>query len=234
MPDDPREPQHDAALCDEIAAWEEPSTYDLLLFGLRLGRNPKTMNATTPRPTKLIKRLISDPKTTLVRGSTYENRNNLAPIFFDNVISTYSGTRLGRQEIDAEVLEVGESAWFQNSCDERNVSTLSDFMPGKLIYCSVDAGVSRYTGAVFGQYRNVGVNRPMVKIFGDYLSIDQTSEENALALRELSISLPCSGHIDARKLDPAARREAEMGQQRPANTSVSGAAGSSRHGHNIE
>ena len=210
-PDRLRGPQHDAALCDEIAAWEEPSTYDMLLFGLRLGRNPKTMIATTPRPTKLIKRLLSDPKTTLVRGSTYENRNNLMPTFFDNVISTYSGTRLGRQEIDAEVLEVGESAWFQNFCDERNVSTLAEFMPGKMVYCSVDAGVSRYTGAVFGQYRNVGVNRPMVTIFGDFLSVDQTSEENAIAIRELGLRLPCEGHIDALKLDPAANARSGNG-----------------------
>ena len=66
------------------------------------------------------------------------------------------------------------------------MSTLAEYMPGSMVYCAVDAGVSRFTGAVFGQYGDVGVNRRMVTIFGDFLSVDQTSSENAFAIQNLA------------------------------------------------
>src|SRR5215831_5072499 len=102
-----RGPQHDAAVCDELGAWSRPETWDMLQFGLRLGRKPRCLVATTPRPTKLIRGLIAREGHDVVvtRGSTYENRANLAPGFFDQVIRKYEGTRLGRQELNAELLE---------------------------------------------------------------------------------------------------------------------------------
>jgi predicted phage terminase large subunit-like protein len=106
-PDRLRGPQHDAAVCDELASWSRPETWDMLQFGLRLGRNPRCLVATTPRPTKLIRELLAREgrDVAVTRGSTYENRANLAPRFFDQVIRQYEGTRLGRQELLAEVLE---------------------------------------------------------------------------------------------------------------------------------
>src|ERR1700730_15080510 len=102
-----RGPQHDAAVCDELGSWSRPETWDMLQFGLRLGRNPRCLVATTPRPTKLIRELLAREGRDVVvtRGSTYENRANLAPAFFDQVIRKYEGTRLGRQELEAELLE---------------------------------------------------------------------------------------------------------------------------------
>lgn len=102
-----RGPQHDAAVCDELGAWSHPETWDMLQFGLRLGGNPRCLVATTPRPTKLIRELLAREGRDVVvtRGSTYENRANLAPGFFDQVIRKYEGTRLGRQELNAELLE---------------------------------------------------------------------------------------------------------------------------------
>jgi phage terminase large subunit-like protein len=102
-----RGPQHDAAVCDELGAWSRPETWDMLQFGLRLGRQPRCLVATTPRPTKLIRELVAREGRDVVvtRGSTYENRGNLAPGFFDQVICKYEGTRLGRQELNAELLE---------------------------------------------------------------------------------------------------------------------------------
>ena len=102
-----RGPQHDAAVCDELGSWSRPETWDMLQFGLRLGRNPRCLVATTPRPTKLIRELLAREGRDVVvtRGSTYENRANLAPGFFDQVIRKYEGTRLGRQELNAELLE---------------------------------------------------------------------------------------------------------------------------------
>lgn len=102
-----RGPQHDAAVCDELGAWSRPETWDMLQFGLRLGRYPRCLVATTPRPTKLIRELLAREgrDVTVTRGSTYENRVNLAPGFFDQIIRKYEGTRLGRQELNAELLD---------------------------------------------------------------------------------------------------------------------------------
>src|SRR5262249_4211591 len=72
----------------------------MLMFGLRLGTDPRVVVTTTPRPTKLIRALIADPRAVVRRGSPYENRANLAPAFLDQIIRKYEGTRLGRQEIE--------------------------------------------------------------------------------------------------------------------------------------
>ena len=122
-----RGPQHDAAVCDELGSWSRAETWDMLQFGLRLGRNPRCLVATTPRPTKLIRELLAREGRDVVvtRGSTYENRANLAPGFFDQVIRKYEGTRLGRQELLAEVLEDTPGAlWNRDAVDQcRRVST---------------------------------------------------------------------------------------------------------------
>src|ERR1700686_540229 len=99
-----RGPQHDAAWCDELASWRYPEAWDMLMLGLRLGTDPRVVVTTTPRPIKLIRALIADPKVVLTRGSTAENRTNLAPAFLDQIVRRYQGTRLGRQELEAELL----------------------------------------------------------------------------------------------------------------------------------
>lgn len=101
-----RGPQHDCAACDEVGAWNYPdAAWDMLMLGLRLGANPRVVVTTTPRPIPLIRSLLKAESTAVTRGSTYENRANLAPQFFSDIISKYEGTRLGRQELLGEVLE---------------------------------------------------------------------------------------------------------------------------------
>lgn len=101
-----RGPQHDAAWCDELCAWKQTeAAFDMLLFGLRLGQQPRAMITTTPKPSPLLKRLLVDPKTRVSRGTTFDNLKNLAPGFAHSVIARYRGTRLGRQELNAELLE---------------------------------------------------------------------------------------------------------------------------------
>ncbi len=92
------------AICDELAAWRYPDAFDQLLLGLRLGSDPRVAIATTPRPTPLIRQLITDPTCVITSGSTYENKDNLAPSFLATIVRRYEGTRLGRQELYAEVL----------------------------------------------------------------------------------------------------------------------------------
>ena len=100
-----RGPQHDAAWCDELGAWRYPEAWDMLMFGMRLGADPRTVVTTTPRPAKLIRDLVRDPTCVVTRGSSYENRANLAGAFLQQIIKKYEGTRLGRQELNAELLD---------------------------------------------------------------------------------------------------------------------------------
>jgi phage terminase large subunit-like protein len=113
-PDRFRGPQCDTAAADELAAWRYSEAWENLLLGLRLetskGVGPRAGVATTPRPTRQIRELKADPATCTTVGRTVDNRGNLAPAFFDRIIRRYQGTRLGRQELDAEILEEIEGA----------------------------------------------------------------------------------------------------------------------------
>lgn len=113
-----RGPQHDFAWCDELAAWRHPEAWDMLMFGLRLGADPRAMVTTTPRPTKLIRGLLADAKIVVTRGKTAENSANLAPAFLEQIVKRYQGTRLGRQELDAELLEDMPGALWQRGIIE--------------------------------------------------------------------------------------------------------------------
>ena len=115
-PDALRGPQHDVAWCDEPAAWKYPDdTWSNLQFGLRLGDRPQAVLTTTPRPIPLVKELLADPTTVLSRGSTYENTRNLPQSFLQRVRKKYEGTRLGRQEIHAEVLDDNPGALWKRA-----------------------------------------------------------------------------------------------------------------------
>jgi phage terminase large subunit-like protein len=133
-----RGPQCDTFWADELAAWKKlQDTWDMLQFGFRLGSDPRGVITTTPKPLPIIKELMADNRelpeekrsdkwngqTVITRGSTYENRANLAPKFFQQVVSTYEGTRLGRQELDAEILEDMPGAlWARSNLDKNRIS----------------------------------------------------------------------------------------------------------------
>lgn len=118
-PDRLRGPQAHRAYCDELAAWQYPETFDQLLFGLRLGKNPKVVIATTPRPTGLLKRIVNDQNTVITRGSTFDNADNLAPSALAQLRERYEGTRLGRQELFAEILDdVPGALWNRANLDQ--------------------------------------------------------------------------------------------------------------------
>lgn len=119
QPDRLRGPQFDAAWCDELAKWRHAdAAFDNLQFGLRLGARPRQIVTTTPRPMPLLKRLLADPETRLTRAATHLNRAHLAPAFFRHVIARYEGTRLGRQELDAELLEDNPDALWRRAVIE--------------------------------------------------------------------------------------------------------------------
>jgi phage terminase large subunit-like protein len=105
-PESLRGPQFDAAWCDELAKWAHAeATWDMLQFGLRLGARPHQAVTTTPRPIPLVRRLVGEPGTRVSRAATRDNRRWLARAFLAAVVARYDGTRLGRQELDAELID---------------------------------------------------------------------------------------------------------------------------------
>jgi len=136
-----RGPQHHAAWCDELASWRHAeATWDNLLFGLRLGKCPRTMITTTPKPTSLIKALVVGDNVALTKGTTFDNLDNLAPSFATEIIKKYEGTRTGRQELMAEILEdVPGALWQRNMLDRLRAASAPDLVR---IVVAVDPPVS--------------------------------------------------------------------------------------------
>lgn len=129
-PDQLRGPQHDCAWADEVAKWRfAQETWDQLMFGLRLGKNPRAIATTTPRPIPLIKTLLADTLCRVTRGSTYDNRGNLAPKFLQAILKRFEGTRLGRQELEAEMLDDAPGAmWGREQIEDLRVSAVPEFV----------------------------------------------------------------------------------------------------------
>lgn len=144
-PDRLRGPQHHSGWVDEIAAWAgEQQAWDQFKMGLRLGKHPQVCLTTTPRPIKLITDLLKDPACVVTRGRTYDNLANLSPVFIDTIIKPYEGTRLGRQELEGEVLTDVEGAlWTRKRLDDNRVRKAPDM---QRIVIGVDpAGTHRPT-----------------------------------------------------------------------------------------
>lgn len=137
-----RGPQCEAFWADEMAAWNYmEAAWDNLMFGFRLGSDPRGVITTTPKPLKLLKSILADKNTVVTRGSSYENRSNLAPAFFDSIVTKYEGTRLGRQELLAEILDdVPGALWTQDLIDRHKVRTYPT--PFLRIVIPIDPAVS--------------------------------------------------------------------------------------------
>jgi predicted phage terminase large subunit-like protein len=110
--------QHMRLWADELAAWRYPDAWDQAMFGLRLGADPRAVATTTPRPVRAVRELLAQEasgRVVITRGSTYANRANLAPAFFEQIITKYEGTRLGRQELGGEYLDDTPGALWQRA-----------------------------------------------------------------------------------------------------------------------
>jgi phage terminase large subunit-like protein len=119
-PDQLRGPQHDLSWLDELAKFKYArETWDMNQFGLRLGTRPKQLITTTPRPIPLLREIMADPSTIVTRHATKENSANLPESFFKSIVAKYEGTRLGRQELEAEILDdVPGALWTRDNLDE--------------------------------------------------------------------------------------------------------------------
>ncbi len=120
-----RGPQFDIAWCDELAKWTyAEETFDMLQFGLRLGHKPRQLITTTPRPVPLLKRLMKQAGTAITHAPTKANALFLAPGFLETVVGRYGGTRLGRQELDGELIEDRPDAlWSREGLEAVRIET---------------------------------------------------------------------------------------------------------------
>ncbi|ABE39199.1 protein of unknown function DUF264 [Rhodopseudomonas palustris BisB5] len=142
--DDPeslRGPQFSCAWSDEMAKWRyAEAAFDMLQFGLRLGAQPRQLITTTPRPSTLLKRLLGDPSAVTTRAPTRANALNLAPTFLQAVMARYAGTRLGRQELDGELIEERPDALWSRALIE--TCRVADAPPLQRLVVAVDPPVS--------------------------------------------------------------------------------------------
>lgn len=146
-PDQLRGPQHHLAWVDELAKFRYmQETWDQLQFGLRLGTHPQVLVTTTPRPLPLIKKLIQDPDTVVTRGSTLDNQANLAKNTIKQLYDRYSGTRLGRQELEGEILnDIPGALWNRDIIDEARLNEAPKDL--ERVYVAVDPAVSNEEGS---------------------------------------------------------------------------------------
>jgi phage terminase large subunit-like protein len=139
QPEELRGPSHGAAWADELCKWTYlQDTWDNLEFGLRLGTNPRIVITTTPKPIKELKQIMADPTTVVTRGSTYENIGNLPKKFIDRMASKYEGTRLGRQELHAEILDDAPGALWKRSLIEEARIKFADLPELTRIVVAID------------------------------------------------------------------------------------------------
>ncbi len=139
-----RGPQFDLAGSDELAKWRYArETWDQLQFGLRLGNNPRQIVTTTPRPIELIKAIVAGEEgvVAITKGSTMDNRANLAAKFMTKIVNKYAGTRLGRQELNAEILgDIPDALWTLATIDTYRVRDIPDQL-GRVVV-AVDPAVT--------------------------------------------------------------------------------------------
>ncbi|MEO1399057.1 MAG: terminase family protein, partial [Pseudomonadota bacterium] len=122
-PDGLRGPQFCFAWSDELSKWKRAEeTWNNLQFGLRLGSFPQQVVTTTPRPVPLLKQILKDERTVLSHMQTEENAKNLAPDYLQRIVATFAGTRLGRQELNGELIEDRPDALWSRAMIERNRS----------------------------------------------------------------------------------------------------------------
>ena len=119
-----RGPQFSAAWCDELTKWHRAEqAWDMLQFGLRLGKTPQVVATTTPRSTVFLKKIMSDAATVTTHLSTADNDLNLAPAFLAEMTRRYAGSTLGRQELLGEIVEdCAESLWRRSWIEEKRVA----------------------------------------------------------------------------------------------------------------
>lgn len=176
-----RGPQCEFFWGDEMAAWGgskskelqekiRQMTWDMAMFGLRLGDHPQALVTTTPKPSTLLRKLLADPKSVVSRGSTFDNAANLAPSFLEEIREKYDGTRLGRQELYAEMLlDVPGALW----TEEMFPAPLDELPELARVVVGVDP--SGASGDEDESNNSIGIVVAAKTAAGDYVVIEDAS-----------------------------------------------------------
>lgn len=129
--DQSRGSQCEKAWIDELAKYRYPQeALDNVMLGLRLGDNPQIVITTTPKPIKTIKEIVKDDSTVVTKGSTFDNIGNLADAFIKTIVKKYENTRLGRQELYADILDDNPNAlWRRSDIDDHRISGINFMNP---------------------------------------------------------------------------------------------------------
>jgi phage terminase large subunit-like protein len=180
-----RGPQHHGAWCDELAQWrdaplgsQQDTTWSNLMLGLRLGTRPRCVVTTTPKPFKLIRDLLASPDVVVTRGTTYDNLPNLAGPFRAQILSQFEGTRLGRQELNGELLEdVVGALWWQAIIEPYRLNPEDAPKDLLRIVVAIDPAVSTgdesaETGIVVGGIDNAGHSYVLADASGQYSPLE--------------------------------------------------------------
>lgn len=138
-----RGPQHHWVWCDELPKWRNAEeTWEQVMFGLRLGARPRACITSTPRPIKVLKQIIRDALTVVTKGTTYDNLANLSPLY-RSLVSKYEGTRLGRQELEAAILDdIAGALWTYKMIDAQRLNTLPAGVDLARVVVGVDPSAS--------------------------------------------------------------------------------------------
>jgi Terminase large subunit, T4likevirus-type, N-terminal len=205
----------DTIWADELVAWQKAEqTWKLAMLALRVGSNPQALITTTPKkvplltrpetgPVDLLGSILESPGTILTSESTFANKRHLAKEFIEQIVSLYENTRLGKQEIYAQLLDLVEGVWFPNFDTNKHVNdVIAEYDYRYPVCLAIDCGISRETGAVFYQSRHLDNVRKRITVFGDFYSADSFSSKTAMDIRDYAYELPCQGRIDKVRLDP--------------------------------
>ena len=147
QPERLRGPQHHRVWCDELGAWNKREAFDQLWFGLRLGKDPRVIVTTTPRNTEMLRDIFKrqNDDVLLTHGRTTDNAENLSPHVMRQLTERYAGTRLGRQELDAELLQETEGAlWNRAQIDRLRVQTVPEL---RRVIVAIDPALSHHASS---------------------------------------------------------------------------------------
>jgi phage terminase large subunit-like protein len=210
-PDRARGGNFDTVWADELSSWKRPQTWDLAMLALRVGSNPQALITTTPKAVPLLRKILDQKTTVRTTESTFANSRHLAPEFIEQITGLFDGTRLGRQELYAELLELIETAWFVSFDRAKHVSNRADYFPGVPVHLAIDCGTSKVTGAVWFQVHQIGEGRRCVTVFADHCTTGSYSLEAAEQIQQRSMDLPNAGVVDSVRLDPASSATTSIG-----------------------
>jgi phage terminase large subunit-like protein len=191
-PDGIRGHQFDAIWADEFAKWENPqAALDMALMSLRIGAHPRLALTTTPRNIAPLWDLLTSSDVVVTRARTADNRANLAPGFLETMKRRYAGSRLGRQELDAEIIEDNDAAlWRRAWIDDTRVRTAPELAR---IVVAVDppagAGGDACGIVVAGRVENDGDAYILADLSSDGLTPGQWSARVADAFAQYEADL---------------------------------------------